>query len=46
MFTCDTMLAGVVQQVPKSKMCDLVRDCLDGSDESADHGCAQLCPND
>ena len=45
-FTCHTMLAGIVQQVPQSKVCDLVRDCVDGSDESEEEGCAQLCPND
>jgi len=42
LFTCKTMAFGVVQQVPASSVCDLVRNCTDGSDESEDQGCAQL----
>jgi hypothetical protein len=32
----------VPQRVPRSRVCDLVDDCVDGSDESATLGCAQL----
>lgn len=40
-FTCKTKAGGFSQQVPAAKVCDFFRDCVDGSDESKEQGCAQ-----
>jgi hypothetical protein len=45
LFTCEARVAGHVRKIAQSAVCDLKRDCPDGSDESDKRGCAQLsCP--
>jgi hypothetical protein len=46
LFTCEKRLDnGYQRQIAITAVCDLKKDCPDGSDESAKRGCAQLtCP--
>jgi hypothetical protein len=45
LFTCETLVAGYVRKIAQSAVCNLKKDCPDGSDESDARGCAQLtCP--
>jgi hypothetical protein len=45
MFRCERMVGGLIQEIPLTKVCDLERDCVDGSDESEAQGCASLLCN-
>jgi len=45
LFACKTRTRGFAQYIPLERVCDLVTDCVDGSDEGRDQGCAVLaCP--
>jgi hypothetical protein len=44
LFTCEKLVAGYVRKIPQSAVCNLHKECPDGSDESPAR-CAQLsCP--